>query len=299
MAMFKQRGGMLIEALASSLILGVGALAVTKLQTDLVSMSHSSKQKQIAINLAEAKIAELRELGLANNLSQSQNGADSPQDKTATFNRQWQVQAGAEPDYRVVNVIVTWDSLHAKTHTVNVSSVVSNSDQRQSGLLMSKKLNLEPHPSQPTRSPLIPEAAVDKGDGTSEYQVPDQDVVLTYKNESGEVLKINGQQVLSISGKAIKGTGKYKPSRLNCNALDIATTTTNNGTIYCRHTKSDSLFDYQCWVSAGWSGTILLSGLENGTKSCAPDQPYQNITMSLINQNHTVINASRSCDDIN
>lgn len=302
MNMRTQAGSMLIEALSSSFILGFGALAVIKMQTNLANTSVTAKQQIEAVKLAKLKIESLRQIDNKDGYDNITTNYDFVYTNNTKYTRVWLIDNNLSENYKKVHVKIYWHAVGDYIKNVDLSSVIAEPNYTYSGQLLAEKEQAEaPNGSGGApRSPLIPTEAVDQNDGTSDYTVPDQEIVLTYHNETGEVIEINGADVLMISGSALKGTGGLKPQSVDFSEMNIDPMTNGSGSIYCTVTNSATSFNYECIASHGWSGYMVLIGVnENEAIVCEPEgQPYTNLVVDLSQQNYTLIKANKSCSQL-
>lgn len=137
-AISRQRGFSLIEALVGFLILGIGMLGVTELESYVIGASSDSHQRNAAVHMAQDRIEQLRhwcDSGCATTFDAIASGNDTPADVLgARFDRQWTVVESSgtgQPHFKLVTVTVTWEgkeggSTDASTRSVTLQTKIAS-----------------------------------------------------------------------------------------------------------------------------------------------------------------------------
>ncbi len=292
---FKQKGGVLIEALISAAVLSVGILAITKMQTTMARSSIDSNQQNKAIILAQEKIEELRNFSTKAAYTNLSNSSDTLSSKDTTYTRTWSLTPNTDPNYKAVQVAVAWTTATNESKSVQLNSIIADHDPMDSARLFAISDFASKYEQ---NSSLAPNSATDQGDGTSDYtplNAPNS--TLTYDNSTGDLTLINDATAIKISGSITLGAGQDKPPT----SFDLTQTvvvTSREGqsdSSYCTQSGSESLFTYECVVNNSWSGTISLSGI-SGVKVCTnTTQAYSDVVGTLTSQDYQVIDSSMSC----
>ncbi|MBF0219985.1 MAG: prepilin-type N-terminal cleavage/methylation domain-containing protein [Gammaproteobacteria bacterium] len=122
----RESGFTLLEAMVSFAVVGIGLLAVVKLNTDLISTSSGSKSRAVAIALAKEKLEEYRNYTYTNAAAMEAGMVDGSEAATtignASFTRGWDVNM-ATPPYTVA-VTVSWSD-QLGTDSVTLSTALN------------------------------------------------------------------------------------------------------------------------------------------------------------------------------
>lgn len=133
----QQRGFSLIEALIGFLVLGIGMLGVTQLESYVIGSSSDSHQRNAAVHMAQDKIEAFRNWcpsGCTTTFEGIASGSDThAAEQGATFERSWTVvdnNTSAQPRFKRVTVTVTWEgkegaSTDASTRSVTLQTTLS------------------------------------------------------------------------------------------------------------------------------------------------------------------------------
>lgn len=287
-----QTASMLVEAMISVFVIGFGAIALTKLQGEVVKGSDTAHQRVEAVVFAQDKIEALRKMSDGTTYTNVATSADSISGKNASYTRSWASTAYTSPNYKKINVTIAWQSKTKENHTVMVSTIISENDTARSGKLM-RALNTN---SNIVKTIALPNGATNNGDGTSDYS-PEQGVTLTYNNSSGAVTKINGAAVHNLDGAVTMGSGSDKPANgTTLINLTLTHTSTNSKAMHCSVSATADAATYNCFVETGWAGSFTLGNINNSVKICTnTTQPYTGIIAILINQDYLAIKSTQSC----
>jgi len=213
-----QRGFSLIEALIALIVTAFGALALTSMQMMLSHHADLAKQRIEATRLAQARMEQLRAfVGIT---SGSIRWSDLPitaetvdGDTNASFRLAPELGGATSDPMRSASVTVRWldrTGNDASTDAdgfsynqqVSISSVISNSDPHDVGLVgnpQPRNSVLRPPRERHTN---IPVRAIELGAGRSATQV-DADYVLVYSDSSGEVVQVCNPGVMQASATQI------------------------------------------------------------------------------------------------
>jgi len=119
-------GFTLIDALISLLVISVSLTALLKLHWQVTRNSLETQMHNIALNLAQQKMAELHsnaaiqyDLINTNNDSVTLSHTKLP----LKFNRQWQVQDVQPMDYKLITLTITW-KFRLSSRQLNLRSIV-------------------------------------------------------------------------------------------------------------------------------------------------------------------------------
>ncbi len=135
----KQRGITLVEVLITIVVVVIGVLALAKLEKTLWYHGQLLEQQHQALALAQQKIEELRQfetlktetgkLAYQDIVSGSSNVSKS----NTSYAVAWNVSEYVDPDYKSINVTVTWSDSSSASHNVNLVSRISKTDPEWTG----------------------------------------------------------------------------------------------------------------------------------------------------------------------
>lgn len=305
----RQRGFTLLEVLIAVVVVGVGLLSVSSLQTRLMRQSGESTARAEATALAQARIEELR------NYTDSIESAaqfDTVFATTAGFGNSVTI-AGDNASFtrteaidatgatKQLDVRVAWVDRAGVNQNVELSTELGWESPRAVGDLA------RPDATPTVRSPggramlgegLLPSGASTSpnGDGTSIYvDGPDQKlvvdgrIVLTLPDSCDttgqcvEFVKINGRVYIDTATQSSLAAGTVQIfatdagycHRYYTDGSGASVIVTNDTTSVPATPNGDyEYFDYRCYVSGGWYGNIgvlLENGLRQNDKICQGD----------------------------
>jgi len=292
--LYKQKGFILIESLVAVFVIAFGSLAVTKMQGNLVKGNSVAKQRSEATLLAQRKIEELRNYSQISVFNAIASSSDTVGADNTSYTRTLTITNNINPNYKQVNVAVTWSTRESDTESITLTSMINESDPALAGKLILPKPTPTLSPSVPTA--ILPNGATDNGDGTSDYVVPNTSptVTLTYDNSTGGVTKINGATAITLAGSITEGTGGDSPSG-GFNISSVVVSPSSSYTYYCTQGLENGSINYSCVLANAWSGNINLSGF-TGAKVCTnTTQPYSNLVSNVSNQDFNVIKSTKTC----
>lgn len=136
------QGFTLIEALIAALIMGVGALSFSNLHTRLAHSSSLSKQNDRAQIIAQQKIEQLRNYSSLTNFDAIASGNDTITAENTSFNRNWTVTNNSAPDYKTVQVTVSWQTTEGTNESLTLDSSIARHDPKDSGTAISSSENV-------------------------------------------------------------------------------------------------------------------------------------------------------------
>ncbi len=122
-----QSGYSLSESLIALLLLSSGLLALAQFQGQFQQHGRQTKTQTTAVNLAQQKLEELRDLA-GTNYAAIASGRDNPSTDGGShmrFDRRWTVTPHDSPDYKAVKVTTGWQSSDGVSHAVTLTSFVA------------------------------------------------------------------------------------------------------------------------------------------------------------------------------
>jgi type IV pilus modification protein PilV len=139
---FNQKGVTLIELLVTLLILTIGIAALIKFQMTYFYYYDLSKQRAEAIFLAKAKMDALRAFETIPTTSGKfayndiVSGSSTSTGNNATYSINWTVTTYTNPNYKTVNITVSWTDRRNAAKSISLSSIIAQLDPSTSGVVM-------------------------------------------------------------------------------------------------------------------------------------------------------------------
>lgn len=195
---FRQRGTTLLEGLVALLVLSLGMFSVGRVQTQLHINADMARQRSEAVRLAQEDMERLRAFSVITATAGARAYADivdasTTVDATTGYasNTRYQVARSVTPaqapNAKNASVVVSWADRAGSDHQVVLNSVIAGSNPALSGAL-SVALVGAPMQAVNARSPRIPLAAKDLGNGSSAFKpVAGGTVALLMNNATGQV----------------------------------------------------------------------------------------------------------------
>jgi type IV pilus modification protein PilV len=146
------RGFSLLEALISFVIIAVGMLALAKFQADTLENNADAKARTEAVNFAQAQIEQLRNIRDPADFQTaltSGSGTDTATGSHATYTRSWTITQNTDPNYAVVDVIVTWADSTGTTQSVNLSTYIGEVEPAKTGRYFVEMVGVPGEPPTP------------------------------------------------------------------------------------------------------------------------------------------------------
>ena len=190
-----QRGIGLIEALVAFLILSLGMLAMTRLQSDLRAHAELARQRTEAVRIAQQEIETLRAYSVLTASAGARafeqiTSASAVVDSIVPTRYELARQVSRSVDGQAANVAVTvrWNGRRSEPQLLTLSSVVARSAPALAAAQLTAPGGV-PVVGAFGRSARIPLAAKDLGDGRSAFKPTNTgSVAIVQDNRSGEVV---------------------------------------------------------------------------------------------------------------
>ena len=187
----------LIEALVAFLVLSLGMLAMARMQSDLRAHAELARQRTEAVRIAQQDIETLRAYS-ALKASQSSGSRSYEQIAAASttidaigptrYELARQVSTSADGQAASIAVTVRWNDRRGEPQQATLASVIGRSAPALAAALLSAPSGV-PVLGAFNRSPRIPLAAKDLGDGRSAFKpANDSTVAFVQDNRSGDVV---------------------------------------------------------------------------------------------------------------
>jgi type IV pilus modification protein PilV len=317
-------GFVLIEALIALLLIGVGLLAVSKLQTMGLFSSGQSKSRTEAATLSQQKLEELRNILQRSNFTGLATNTATYTGTNATYAMTWTVSTpNADLEQRLLQVTTTWTDAKGGEQRLDLNTLIAWDDPGgQANLTTNKTASL----ISPTGSALRGGDATGTGtttvnaDGTSTKVVEgskktfllaaDGTVLLSLppkKNDAGEDV---AQSFTTITGRIMfdqnAGNNAIPDSnnvrvRLSSEGECIYNNTVASLIAVSGGGNSYKYFTYTCYVGPGWYGNVgvTVDDSVNGSASsptiCVGDPGFNNgVSDSTLISAHPIETARRS-----
>lgn len=185
------RGTALVEALISFMVLSVGMLAATRIQTDLRLHAELARQRAEAVRLAQDDLERLRayvDLAAYGAIADARSTASGDGSGATSYEIERKVDAGARTQATAVVVTVRWTARDSAARSVTLASFIAAADPAAGGALAIAPVAATAVGAY-GRSVDIPLAARDLGDGRSALKpVEGGTVAIVFDNVSGAVL---------------------------------------------------------------------------------------------------------------
>lgn len=138
----KQRGITLVEILITIVVVVVGVLALAKLEKKLWYHGQLLEQQHQGLALAQKKIEELRQFETLKTESGKlayqdiASGSSSVSKSNTNYAVAWNVSEYVNPDYKSINVTVSWSDSSGTSHNINLVSRISKTDPALTGKVL-------------------------------------------------------------------------------------------------------------------------------------------------------------------
>jgi len=138
----KKSGQTLIEVLVTVLIIAVGVIALIRFQGYLAYQSSLTQQYADAEILAISKIESLRDFEVRtttsgyNAYSDITSGSQNSTVGNTTYTISWVVTDNTSPDYKVLNVTVSWTDIRSASQSVNIITRIAGLEPYHSASVM-------------------------------------------------------------------------------------------------------------------------------------------------------------------
>jgi Tfp pilus assembly protein PilV len=193
-----QRGTTLLEGLVALLVLSLGMFSVGRVQTQLHLNADMARQRSEAVRLAQEDLERLRAFSVIAATAGARAYADIVDASTMVdastgyaSNTRYEVARSITPaqapNAKNASVAVSWSDRAGVAHQVVLNSVIAGSNPAYSGALSVATAGA-PMQAVNARSPRIPLAAKDLGNGNSAFKpASGGTVALLMNNTTGEV----------------------------------------------------------------------------------------------------------------
>lgn len=312
-------GFVLIEALIALLLIGVGLLAVSRLQVLGLTGSGEAKSRTEAAALSQKKLEELRNLLQKSTFTAMATGQTSATPTHTTYAMTWTVSTPNSPlEQRLLQLTTTWTDAKGGAQRLDLNSLIAWDDPSGQVSLVTDK----------TATLISPTGSAQRGTGTVS-------VAGTAQNADGTRIKVdarnttylltsNGSVLLTLPKKADGSaqsfttlTGRiyfdqnagnislpasnYVRVRLSSEGECIYNNAVASLTSVSGGSNSYKYFSYTCYVGSGWYGNVgvtvdgSVSGQAASPTVCVGDPGFNNgVSNSTLISAHPVEAAIRS-----
>jgi Tfp pilus assembly protein PilV len=138
----RQQGLGLIEILMTVLFIGIGVVALIKLQNYLSNSNDVAYERSDAVRIATRQIEILRDFQVINNTSGYTSyqgiatGSTTVTGTNTTYTVSWTVTSYTNPTYKVINITVSWTDRYNVAQSVNMVASVASIDPSSSATIM-------------------------------------------------------------------------------------------------------------------------------------------------------------------
>ena len=288
-------GFALIEALIALVLIAIGLVAVSKLQTLSLFGSGDGRARAEAANISQQKLEELRNLLRQGDFTALAGGAEEIQGSNGanTFKLAWTVTPDADPELQQhwVQVSTTWTDARGVDQRMDLNGVVAWDDPGANGKLPvnTTKTLISPTGEALRGSGKVPDGGVvtPNHDGTKIHTVGDKTylakadgtiILVLPPSKDGKVqefVRISGRVVIDADGfKLVPDPAGKVFVRLSSEGECIYD---NSKTIAVAGVANSKYFDYTCYVGPGWYGNVGVSTQGAGGKDpaiCVGDPDY-------------------------
>lgn len=111
----RQKGFTLLEVLVALAIFSIGLLAINAMTVMVIKSNYKSRNLTTAVNLAQNKLDDLKISSYASIVAGSESGLDEEENPgSGIFDRSVTVTTNTTPDYKVVEVKISWTDPDAR-----------------------------------------------------------------------------------------------------------------------------------------------------------------------------------------
>jgi Tfp pilus assembly protein PilV len=126
-----QNGIGLIETMVTLLIVAGTAIALLRFQNYLSYSDNVTQEQADAIQLAINQIEILRDFSTLSGSNSYQNiasGTTNSISANTTYNLVWTITTNTSPNYKVIDIIVTWNDRYGISHSIEETTQVAGID---------------------------------------------------------------------------------------------------------------------------------------------------------------------------
>lgn len=132
-----QSGFSLLEVFIAFIILAIGIIALGRVQGLFLINENLAEQKAEATNLAHVKMEQFRSYtkltGGGNSYENIVSGSESVTGRNTVYTLVWTVTDNADPNYKNINMRVTWTGQDGVSRALTLPSIISEIDPAAAG----------------------------------------------------------------------------------------------------------------------------------------------------------------------
>lgn len=311
------RGFTLLEALVALLVVVSGALALIRLQLDAELANERTQQRSEAMRLAEQRIEALR-ARVPWVPPEPDDPPDTGTEQVGGFTRRWSLSTPEGTTFRLVRIGLDWNTRFGRPLTLDLTAIVGSPDVAWTARPEDTSTTSPPLSTIPT----IRQLATRPWGDSRQRLVLNEHLALVFDTLASDppllcpLASVGDSPAWThcsvFRGLLLSGYITRHASAAHLpwpSGVDTSGVTGLNpdGQFTCRLADGSGHKAYLCVVtgvgSAGWSGTVRLTGLDaqGGQAVCrfehaaGPNlmddnqrhvQPYQAVRQSLMHQNH-------------
>lgn len=129
-------GSTLVEVLVTFVLLVIGVTLMIIFHASALRTQHMAQQQSDASMLAEQKINALRDYGPVTSYDNIISGNQTVTLNNTSYNVVWVVTTNTAPDYKTIQVTVSWTDSENRGQSVVQESIVAKIDVTKSGQYM-------------------------------------------------------------------------------------------------------------------------------------------------------------------
>lgn len=136
-----QRGVGLLELMITLLVFSIGIISLFKFMSQYAYYYDLNKQRAEALVIAKNKIEALRGFEVIATTTGKVayddivTGNATTVGNNASYTNTWTVTTNTNPDYKVVNEVVTWTDRRGSSQSLALSTMIAKTDPATSGLI--------------------------------------------------------------------------------------------------------------------------------------------------------------------
>lgn len=209
-----QRGFSILEVLITLVVLAGGLLAIGNLYGKIMNGSAAAKERSEAVVLAEQKLEELRYNLYASIAAGSDTvSATTGSGSNANFSRSWTVTTSTNPNYKEVQLTVSWTDSRNQSQSAVLTSRISGIDPAQSAELIATVSGS----SSGTGSGTGTDTGTDTGTGTDSGTGTDTGTDTGSGTDTGtDTTPVTCTTTLTITTQSANGTVGTSTSGVTC-----------------------------------------------------------------------------------
>ena len=315
-----RHGFVLIEALIALLLIGVGLLAISKLQLLSVSGAGEARSRSEAVTLSQKKLEELRNILVRSGFTGTPmiDGTTSVPGTNATYALAWSlsgVPAAGALEQRVLNLRTTWTDSRNVAQQLDLNSIIAWDDpglQQKANKGVGVSLISPTGDAQRATGNFNTTGLTANSDGSFIKDVGDKRYLLKANGDALLFVPSKDSQMQSfttISGKIY--FDQNAPNNSIPNASNLKVRLSSEGEcIYSAASLSGNVdngtnryksFNYTCYVGPGWYGNVgvLVDDSVNGAAGdptiCVGDPKFNNgLNDNTLISANSAVSATRS-----